>query len=104
MNMLRIVQGGLLAAIAATVLCWASAVSAAVPESWKDTGFSIEPAGMTLRNVIEQFGTVYGVRLAFEVSDVAVSKERLRSDTGAEFLDRIARQYRFRWFVYGDTL
>ena len=104
MNMPRIVQGWLLAAIVATVLCWTPATWAAVPESWKDTGFSIEPSGMTLRRVLEQFGQVYGVRLSFKAADVAVRKERLRSDSGAEFLDRLSQPYHFRWFVYGDTL
>lgn len=104
MNMPRIVQEWLLAAIVAVILCWTPASRAAVPESWKDTGFSIEPAGMNLRSVLEQFSKVYGVRLSFHVSNVAVRKERLRSDSGTDFLDRIAQPYRFRWFVYGDTL
>lgn len=104
MNMPRIVQEWLLAAIAAAVLCWTPVSQAAVPDSWKDTGFSIEPDGMNLRSVLEQFGKVYGVQLSFNVSNVAVRKERLRSNSGIDFLDRLAQPYRFRWFVYADTL
>lgn len=104
MNIPRIVQRWLLAALAVTVLCWTSAAGAAVPESWKDTGFSIDPSGMTLHRVLEQFGKVYGVRVSFGVTDVAVKKERLHSNNGSDFLDRLAQPYRFRWFVYADTL
>lgn len=104
MKSLRAMQRLVLLTLAVLVLCGASPAQAAVPESWKDTGFSIDPAGMTLRGVLEQFGQVYGVRVEFDVQDVGVSKERLRSDSGIEFLDRMAQPYRFRWFVYAGTL
>lgn len=104
MNMSRTVHGWLLAVIAAAILGWTPVIQAAVPESWKDTGFSIEPEGMTLRSVLEKFGQVYGVRLSFKATNVAVKKERLRAESGSEFLDRLSQPYRFRWFVYGDTL
>ncbi|SFV05745.1 type III secretion system outer membrane ring subunit SctC [Pseudoduganella namucuonensis] len=104
MNMPRIAQGWLLAALAGAILCWTPPAGAAVPASWKETGFAIEPSGMTLRQVLEQFGQVYGVQLSLGVANLAVKKEKLRADGGAEFLDRLAQQYRFRWFVYGDTL
>ena len=104
MNVLGVMRWWLTVTTVAVTLLWAPAVQAAVPASWKDTGFSIDPAGMTLRSVMEQFGQVYGVRLSFEVKDTPVSKERLKSDSGTEFLDRLAQPYRFRWFVYGDTL
>ncbi|MTV41100.1 type III secretion system outer membrane ring subunit SctC [Duganella radicis] len=104
MNMPRTALQWLLAAIACGLLCWAPAGRAAVPPSWKESGFAIEPAGMTLRQVLQQFGQVYGVQVALDVPNVAVRKEKLRADGGAEFLDRLAQTYRFRWFVYGDTL
>lgn len=104
MKTLRAVRRLVLLTIAVLVLCGASAAHAAIPDSWKDTGFSIDPAGMTLRGVLEQFGQVYGVRVEFDVQDVGMSRERLRSDSGIEFLNRLAQPYRFRWFVYAGAL
>ena len=104
MKMPRIGLGWLLAAIAYSILFYTPASHAAVPAAWKETGFAIEPAGMKLRQVLEQFGQVYEVQLALGVPNVPMKKDKLRSDGGAEFLDRLAQQYRFRWFVYGDTL
>jgi type III secretion protein C len=104
MNMLRSALHWLAALLASIALGWTPDAGAAVPPSWKETGFAIEPAGMTLRQVLEQFGQVYGVQVALSVPNTAVKKERLRSDGGAEFLDRLGQQYRFRWFVYGDVL
>jgi type III secretion protein C len=104
MNMRRSALNWLVAVLASIVLGWTPDTAAAVPASWKDTGFAIEPSGMTLRQVLEQFGQAYGVQVTLSIPNVAVKKEKLRSDGGAEFLDRLAQQYRFRWFVYGDIL
>lgn len=104
MKTLYAIHKWVLLSLVVVVLCGAGSSRAAVPESWKDTGFSIDTAGMTLRGVLEQFGQVYGVRIAFDAEDVGVGRERLRSDSGTEFLDRLSQPYRFRWFVYGNTL
>lgn len=76
----------------------------AVPDSWKDTGFSIDSTGMTLSDVFEEFGRVYGVRLAISLERETMMKGRLRADNGIDFLNRLAQPYKFRWFVYANTL
>jgi type III secretion protein C len=85
-------------------LLGASSALAAIPASWKDTGFAIDANGMTLRNVFEEFGRVYGVRLSFGLPHDALAKGRLKATDGVEFLDRLAQPYRFRWFIYNETL
>lgn len=100
LDMWRWLQAALLAA----ALCWAPSVHAAPPVHWKDTGFSINANGMTLREVLEEFGRAYGVRVSFSTKAEHYVKGRLKADSGAEFLDRLTQPYKFRWFVYNDTL
>ncbi|MDB5772256.1 MAG: hrcC, partial [Burkholderia sp.] len=92
------------AAMVCIALLSAPVAQAAVPASWKDTGFSIDANGMTLHDVLEEFGRVYGVRLEISANQEQTVTGRLKADNGAAFLDRIAQPYKFRWFVYSDTL
>jgi type III secretion protein C len=94
----------LTAALMAVVLLWTPTMHAAPPPIWKDTGFSINASGMTLRAVLEDFGRVYGVRVAISAKADVYMKGRLKADSGSEFLDRLTQPYKFRWFVYNDTL
>jgi type III secretion protein C len=94
----------LYAALVAVVLLWAPAMHAATPASWKDTGFSINATGMTLRDLLEEFGRVYGVRVSIGTRADIYMKGRLKADSGSDFLDRLTQPYKFRWFVYNDTL
>jgi type III secretion protein C len=92
------------AAIVSASLLWAGAALGAAPASWKDSGFSIDASGMTLKSVFEEFGRVYGVRLSNGLRHDAMLNGRLKADNGIQFLDRLAQPHRFRWFVYNDTL
>lgn len=77
---------------------------AVTPPHWKDSGFSVNANGMTLQNVLEEFGRVYGARIAYKLKDDVYVKGRLKAESGSEFLDRLAQPYKFRWFVYNDML
>ncbi|RJF97070.1 EscC/YscC/HrcC family type III secretion system outer membrane ring protein [Noviherbaspirillum cavernae] len=90
--------------LVACSLLWTPAAKAATPSGWKDTGLSINANGMSLRDVLNEFGRTYGVRLASSVSDGRMVRGRLKADSGTEFMDRLAQEYKFRWFVYNDTL
>lgn len=94
----------LLVIAAIIAACWAPAAQAATPISWNETGFSINANGMTLRQVLNEFGEVYGVRISLGVDGGAVLKTRLQSSTGSEFLDRLGFAHKFRWFVYNNML
>ncbi len=96
-----------LAALLAAVLLatlGTGGAQAATPASWKDSGFAINANGMKLSEVMEEFGRVYGVRVALSANGAAPVKGRLKADSGAEFLDHLMQPYKFRWFVYNDTL
>ncbi|MBJ7311932.1 type III secretion system outer membrane ring subunit SctC [Rugamonas sp. CCM 8940] len=92
------------AALAAALLLCGGPGRAATPAGWKDSGFAINANGMKLHEVLEEFGRVYGVRLAVSANGAAIVKGKLKADSGADFLDHMMQQYRFRWFVYNDTL
>jgi len=86
------------------LLAWCGSMQAATPSAWKDSGFSINAGSMSLRGVLDEFCRTYGVRLALEVDAERPVKGRLKADSGVEFLNRLAASYKFRWFVYNDTL
>ncbi|MDR9838860.1 type III secretion system outer membrane ring subunit SctC [Herbaspirillum huttiense] len=88
----------------AALLLWGTTLHAAVPAAWKDSGFSINANGMTLNGVLEDFSRTYGVRLSMSGEGDRLVKGRLKADNGIEFLNRLGATYKFRWFVYNNTL
>jgi type III secretion protein C len=98
----RAAAGG--AALVLALSFWTPAAHAAVPVSWKYSGFALETSGMKLHQVLERFGKEYNVEIVFDVPDRAAGRQTLRTSDGAELLERLARAYRFRWFVYGGRL
>lgn len=104
---MRVLRHGTLALVAATTMAasfWAPAARAAVPAGWNNHGFVLDTAGMQLHQVLERFAREYGVDVVSDVPDRAVKQETWRAGGGGELLERLAQAYRFRWFVYGDTL
>ncbi|MGZ5780101.1 MAG: type III secretion system outer membrane ring subunit SctC, partial [Burkholderiaceae bacterium] len=91
-------------ALMAATLLWATTAQATTPAGWKDTGFSINADGMKLRDVLNEFGTAYGVQVSSSIKDQGVLKGRLKAESGSAFLDRMMHTYNFRWFVYRGTL
>lgn len=94
----------LMRSLTVALLVGAPYANAAVPASWKDSSFAINAGGMTLRQVLQEFGSAYGVHIAVNAAADMVLKGRLQGATGTEFLERLALLHKFRWFVYNDTL
>ncbi len=84
--------------------CLAAPSYAAVPASWKSTGFAIDASGMTLSGVLQEFSTVYSVKINNAMAGDGVMHGRIQASNGADFLDRLASKYAFRWFVYNEVL
>ena len=103
MNYLGMKRWLALLLLGAAVL-WSSSAQAVVPANWKDSGFSINADGMTLREVMDEFGHTYGVRISFSLTGSRALKGRLKGENGSDFLDRLTHSYKFRWFVYNGTL
>ena len=104
MNLHGVIKPWCMAILASGLLLWATAAQAAVPAAWKDSGFSINAGGMTLKAVLEEFSRTYNVRLSMSADGDRLLKGRLKADNGTEFLNRLAGTYKFRWFVYNDAL
>lgn len=90
--------------VAIFTMLWVPMAEAATPASWKETGFSINANGMSLRQVLNEFGTVYGVRVSLGIEGSTVLKSRMQATNGIEFLDRLSLAHRFQWFVYNNVL
>ena len=48
---------------------------ATTPPSWKDNGFSINASGMRLRDVFEEFGRTYAVRVSYGLKADEMARE-----------------------------
>ncbi|MES2743002.1 MAG: type III secretion system outer membrane ring subunit SctC [Pseudomonadota bacterium] len=94
----------LLLLIASCCLAQAPSAWATTPAKWKESGFSINANGMPLGRVLREFGTIYGVKLQVNTNVSDPVKGRVQGSNGAEFLDRLASNYKFNWFVYNKTL
>ncbi len=94
----------LLLLIACCSLGQAPSAWATTPAKWKESGFSINANGMPLGRVLREFGTIYGVKLQVNTNVSDPVKGRVQGSNGAEFLDRLASNYKFNWFVYNKTL
>lgn len=101
-TMIKRLRNSLLSAAMAALCCMPA--GAAVPSSWKATGFSIDANNMKLSKVLQEFGKTYGVKLDIQVRASQALQGRLQADDGAAFLDRLAASHRFNWFVYNGVL
>ena len=79
-------------------------VMAAVPDDWKKTPYAHEASNRMLRDVLEDFAHTVGLQLQIDGSLQGVINGKLRADTLLGFLDRLALEHRFQWFVYNNTL
>jgi type III secretion protein C len=69
-----------------------SRVSAAVPVSWKATGYGINASGMTLAEVLQEFSTTYGVKLQNSTPAGISLHGRFQASNGSEFLNRLGNR------------
>lgn len=104
MNIRELVRSWGMAILVAGLLLFGTTLHAAVPPAWKESGFSINANGMTLKSVLEEFSRTYNVRLSMVADGDRLVKGRLKADNGIDFLNRLAATYKFRWFVYNDAL
>lgn len=84
-------------------LCWGEVAVAAVPASWKDTSYAYDADDTPLAQVLSDFARTFGVRLEMKGVQGLVDG-RLRADSAEDYLDRLALEHGFLWFVYNGTL
>nr|WP_229655757.1 MULTISPECIES: type III secretion system outer membrane ring subunit SctC [Erwiniaceae] len=78
--------------------------SAQVPEGWNNGAYAYSAQSTPLRTVLNDFANSHGVTLRLGNVTDAMINGRLRANSAATFLDRLALEYQFQWFVYNDTL
>jgi type III secretion protein C len=88
------------------VSAWAPPCAAVTPVAWKDTLYSYRGGGAALGERLEALAHTMGLRLRLQ--DGKLAKAPARPETAASnvaaYLDRLAAEQRFQWFVYNGTL
>jgi type III secretion protein C len=82
----------------------AGSLQAAIPTDWKNTPYAYEAQETPLSTVLTDFTNTFGVQLAIDGNVSGTVNGRMRAETPQAFLDRLALQNRFQWFVYNNTL
>ncbi|MGE8187530.1 type III secretion system outer membrane ring subunit SctC [Pseudomonas sp. NPDC086278] len=78
-------------------------VEAVVPEDWRQSAYGYEASQTPLETVLKDFADAYGVGLSMRgVSGVVDAK--LRAPNAEAFLDRLALEHQFQWFLYNGKL
>lgn len=78
--------------------------TAAIPEDWKKTPYAHEATNRPLRDFLEDLVQTLGLKLQIDGQLQGMVHGKLRSDSLKAFVDRLALEHRFQWFVYNNTL
>ncbi len=89
--------------LAALVFFFCGSAEAAVPDSWKQTAYAYDAHNTPLRQALKEFANTFGVRANVE-SVEGVLNGRFRADNAQDYLERLALEYNFQWFLYNGTL
>ncbi|AUH00621.1 EscC/YscC/HrcC family type III secretion system outer membrane ring protein [Prodigiosinella confusarubida] len=74
------------------------------PTEWRKGAYAYSAEQTPLSEVLQDFANSHGVDLVLgHIPDVSVDA-KIRADNPVAFLDRLALEYRFQWFVYNTTL
>jgi type III secretion protein C len=84
-------------------MLWATPTFAVVPEQWRDTPYAYDAKNAPLSQVLKDFAESFGVKLEMEDISGTVNG-RMRSESPEAFLDRLALEHQFQWFVYNNSL
>lgn len=80
------------------------AALAAVPDEWKRTAYAYEADQAQLSTVLTDFANSFNVKLELDDKVTGVVNGHMRADNPKAFLDRLALESHFQWFVYNNTL
>ncbi|MFP1944051.1 type III secretion system outer membrane ring subunit SctC [Lonsdalea quercina] len=93
------------------LLCWSLVLigmvplaHAATPSSWNKGAYAYSAEKAPLSQVLQDFADSHGVELRLgELPDSEVNG-KIRADSPVAFIDRLALEHHFQWFVYSNTL
>ncbi|MZI94365.1 EscC/YscC/HrcC family type III secretion system outer membrane ring protein [Vibrio sp. CAIM 722] len=85
------------------ILCISSAAHGATPKKWQKTAYAFEANHTSLLDALHQFSKTFGVKL--NMGNVRGELNgKLRANSATDYLNRLALEYQFLWFVYNGTL
>ncbi|MCV9877521.1 type III secretion system outer membrane ring subunit SctC [Brenneria izbisi] len=77
---------------------------AATPPEWNKGAYAYSAEQTPLSTILTDFANSHGVDLMLgNINDSDVTA-KVRADSAVAFLDRLALEYRFQWFVYNNAL
>ena len=89
---------------AALLLACSSPLYASTPEAWKNGAYAYSADNTPLNIILEDFTNSFGVDINIGTLPDSNVTGRLRAASPEAFLNRLALEYRFQWFVYNNTL
>ena len=81
-----------------------STAQARAPEEWKNGAYAYSADNTPLSIILEDFASSFGVEINLGSLGDSNLTGKLRADSPEAFLNRLALEYRFQWFVYNNTL
>ncbi|TDO98237.1 type III secretion system outer membrane ring subunit SctC [Marinomonas balearica] len=87
-----------------TIFALTSNSIAAVPPTWKQTAFAYEANQTSLRATLSSFCNTFGVSLSISRHLSGTVDGKLKANSAQDFLNRLAIEHKFLWFVYNGTL
>lgn len=73
------------------------------PKDWGNSPYAYDAQQTPIETVLKDFASAYGMGL--ETNNIQGTVDiKLRSASARDFLDRLAREYKFQWFVFNDIL
>lgn len=79
-------------------------VYAEVPKVWESTSYAYETKDSDLVHVLQNFAGAFGVKLSFDGDFNKAVSGKYRAASATAFLDRLALEHHFQWFVFNKTL
>lgn len=77
---------------------------ASTPDDWKSGAYAYSADQTSLNVILQDFANGHGVDINIDGLPEETVTARLRSESPEAFLNRLALEYHFQWFVYNNTL
>nr|ABA39798.2 HrcC [Erwinia pyrifoliae] len=86
------------------MLCATLPAGAQTPADWKEQSYAYSADRTPLSTVLQDFADGHSVDLQLGNVEDAEVTAKIRADNASAFLDRLALEHHFQWFVYNNTL
>lgn len=77
---------------------------AAMPQALRDAQFSYQNVPAPVTKVLEDFAQAFSLQLVTDKHIAGEVKQKIRATTAVNFLERLAFEYRFQWFIFEGKL